>query len=84
MYIIQDQRIRVSKDHTVLESDFDEVLGQEATQDQVFASAQGRSPEGCAVYGASPVTYSCCRPRLADLQSCFDVDGVLLAPDLSL
>ncbi|KAL0023901.1 hypothetical protein WJX79_009004 [Trebouxia sp. C0005] len=39
--VYQDQRIRVSKDRTVLESDFDEVLGQEATQDQVFASAQG-------------------------------------------
>ncbi|KAL0044209.1 hypothetical protein WJX82_004352 [Trebouxia sp. C0006] len=39
--VYEDQRIRVSKDHTVLESDFDEVLGQEATQDQVFASAQG-------------------------------------------
>ncbi|DBA96954.1 hypothetical protein WJX77_010368 [Trebouxia sp. C0004] len=39
--VYEDQRIRVSKDQTVLESDFDEVLGQEATQDQVFVSAQG-------------------------------------------
>ena len=43
--MVQDQRIRVSKEHTVLESDFDEVLGQEATQDQVFTAAQG--PSAC-------------------------------------
>ena len=39
--LVQDQRIRASKDSTVLESNFDEVLGQEATQSQVFEAAQG-------------------------------------------
>lgn len=39
---MQDHRIRACKDNTVLESDFDEVLGQDATQSQVF-DRQGHS-----------------------------------------
>ena len=37
-----------------------------------------------SVCEASSVIHFCWRPRLADLQSCFDIDGVLPAPDLSL
>lgn len=38
---LQDRRIRVSSEHAVLESEFDEVLGQDATQAQIFTAAQG-------------------------------------------
>lgn len=40
---VQDQRIRACKDNTLLESDFDEVLGQDATQTQVFEAGQGET-----------------------------------------
>ncbi|KAF6224674.1 hypothetical protein HO173_012915 [Letharia columbiana] len=56
---VQDQRIRACKDNTVLESDFDEVLGQHATQDQVFAAAQGCVDSVLEGYNGSVLAYKC-------------------------
>ena len=48
---LQDRRIRVSSEHAVLESEFDEVLGQDATQAQIFTAAQGTAQFGIPEFG---------------------------------
>lgn len=50
----------------MLESDFDEVLGQDATQSQVFAAAQGlKLFRSISIYYGLLRSSSCSKPGLA-------------------
>ena len=75
---MQDHRIRACKDNTVLESNFDKVLGQDATQTQVFEAGQGETALRLlfTVYAwVLPMAFWTfqlvrCQTRLADCRLC--------------
>ena len=51
--LLQERYIRVMKDNVNLESDFDHVLGQDASQEDVFDLARGKSATILAALGSS-------------------------------